>query len=677
MLRSHKQHKLTALLIVLLALSFHEGISFAEDIKIEVMSDKVIGKINPLIRGNAMIGYYPRGKDYKGYSNHGAGIWDPEKKRPVTEVVNLAKNIRISILRFPGGQPDYNWKSTIGPSARRPNYLYGIDEFLKTAEEIGSEVIYTFPYYIGTVDDAADLVEYLNAEPDGKNPGGGIDWANERAKNGHPEPYKVKYFELGNEVNFGIPQDGFPAIDPAIYANKYLEYRKAMKAIDPSILLGAVTVNSGQVKGISAWNNRVFEIAGSVIDFLIEHTYRPRVLSDSDEIADINKLFENTMANLGDVGQYYKKLSRHFETVSGRKNIPVAVTEYNGGFGQEKPLPFRHSLGTALLNAGLLQMLMSPENNILMSNYHQFANSHWGMIKNDKFMQGKGQYIKRPNYYTIEMYSNHFGNELLDARVTDNSSNDSSIFNEVDLLLPIAWKREIVFGADIDVGKDGTVKIEFDNDKDINFHHVLKKTSVKPDTAYLLSGYIRAENLQDIEGVCLEIQDGRGWQVRNNETTEKIWGTTDWMRVEMEYTTLNDTSDVYVIIRRLGGRGNINGKVYVRDVKLIEKQTRNVGEIESLMVLASIDKANNNLYIMILNKNISDDISASIKVNKNKLSKEVTAWTLNGPAVWSVNEVDPATVTITKKSVEMNRDKQINYVFPAHSLTSLQFQPMN
>ncbi len=677
-----RQHKLTGLLIVLIVLSYYEGLSFAEGINIEIISDTVIGKINPLIFGTNIIGYESRegAKTYRGHSNYGSGIWDPERKQSVTGVIDLAKNIRASVLRFPGAQPDYNWKNTIGSPDHRPNFLYGLDEFLKTAKEIGSEVIYTFPYYIGTAEDAADLVEYLNAECDGKNPGGGIDWANERAINGHPEPYKVKYFELGNEVNFGIPQKGFPAVDPIIYANKYFEYRKAMKAIDSSLLLGAVTVNSGQVKGISAWNNKVFEIAGSSIDFLIEHTYRPRAMySDDDDNVDINRLFENTLASLPDVEQYYKKLSRHFEAVTGRKNIPIAVTEYNGGFTQEKPVPFRHSLGTALFNAGLLQIFMRPENNILMSSYWQFINSYWGMIKNNEFMQGKGHYIKRPNYYSLEMFTKHFGNELLDVRIEDTGSNDKSgLHDKVDMLSNIDWKRETVLGANIDVEKDGIVKIEFDSDKDINFHHLYKKASVKPDTTYLLSGYMRAENLKDYDGVCLEIQDGRGWQY-HNVTTAQVWGTTEWIRVEAEYTTLKDTKNIYVIVRRISGRGwGVTGTLYARDIRLIEKPVYESQAKDSLMVSASLDKANNNLYVMVLNKNVLDDIRASIKIiEESKLSKKATAWTLNGPKVWSVNEVDPATVTITEKSVAMNNDKQIDYIFPAHSLTSLQFKSMN
>lgn len=682
MLKKGSSNNLTALVFVFIFL-FYGGTAFAEDISIEIITDNIIGKINPLIFGTNIIAYDPSGhesgewaKTYRGYSNYGAGIWNPRISKSESKVISLAKDIRTSILRFPGSSPNYDWKKTIGLPNQRPNFLYGLDEFLKTAEEIGSEVIYTFPYFAGTVEDAADLVEYLNAECDGKNPGGGIDWANERAKNGHPGHYNVKYFELGSEVTFGVDTKGIPGADPVIYANKYLEYRKAMKAIDSSVLLGAVTENSGQVKGISAWNNKVFEIAGNSIDFLIEHTYRPgATYNDDDKNVDINRLFKNTLASLPGVEQYYRKLSGHFEKVTGRKNIPIAVTEYNGGFVQEKPVPFRHSLGTALFNAGLLQIFMKPENNILIATYWQFVNSYWGMIKNNEFMQGKGSYIKRPNYYTFEMFSKRFGSELLDVRIADTGSGENSVFPEgVNLLSSISWKREIVFGANIDIQKNDVIKVEFTGTRNINFHHIHKKVSVKPDTTYILSGYLRAENLKDYEGVCLTIVDRRGWQY-HADTTDRVWGTTDWIRVEKEYTTLKDEKDVNVIVRRISGRGGpVTGIVYARDIQLIEKTVYKSHAKDSLMISASIDRTNNTYYVMVLNKNIMEDIKAKLKFSKHRLSKKATAWILNGPEIWSTNEVDPTAVKITKKIVEINDDKQMDYVFPAHSLTSLQFK---
>lgn len=69
-------------------------------------------------------------------------------------------------------------------------------------QEYDSELVYVYALARGDADDAADLIEYLNAEV-GSNPNGGTAWAEVRAANGHKEPYNVRYFEIGNEMNQG------------------------------------------------------------------------------------------------------------------------------------------------------------------------------------------------------------------------------------------------------------------------------------------------------------------------------------------------------------------------------------------------------------------------------------------------------------------------------------------
>jgi len=67
--------------------------------------------------------------------------------------------------------------------------------------------------------------------------------------------------------------------------------------------------------------------------------------------------------------------------VVGRDDLYLAITEYNGHFVQEKPVPYRQSLANALRNAEHLGIMMKPENRILMANFWQFANEYWGMVQ--------------------------------------------------------------------------------------------------------------------------------------------------------------------------------------------------------------------------------------------------------------------------------------------------------
>jgi len=650
---------------------------FAGEVSITIMPDSVVGIVNPLIFGNNMIAYdlkhTGKGVGYVGYSNYGAGIWDPVAKKSVAEVITLAKDLGMSIARFPGGSGSlfYNWKDSIGPTDQRPRFHYGLDEFLKTCEEIGCEAVYTLPYVTGSPEDAADLVEYLNARNDSSNPRGGKDWAAARARNGHPEPYNVKYFELGNEVNFGAPAMNISGADPITYAKDYREYKRKMKAVDSSIMLGAVTVNSGWSKGLSPWNDALFKDAGDSIDFLIDHTYAGSYADDKSENVDPDTIFSTVFSELEKIEVNYRKLAAHFEKVTGRKHIPIAITEYNVGVNQKKPVPLRHSLGASLVNAGLIQIYLNPDNNILMANYWQFVNSYWGMIKNNDFMKEREGYVKRPNYYVLKMFNTYFGDELID--VIMDGKNTKKVLEGSNILSNVNWKTDYVFGADIEI-KNDNLEVDFNGYNDLNFHHAHKKVAIKPNTTYKLTGFLKAENLKDLEGVCLSIEDGRGWsETHSAETTERVWGSTDWVKVELNYTTLHDASEVSVMMRRLGGKGVIKGKVKLKDIALVEMQEANLKEGGELSISASKAKDGKKIFLMVLNKNVYKDIKVDINLVKAVYLNNIDVWTLNGANVQAVNEKNPESVTIKHNSIKVNAGTGFNYSFPAHSLSSLEF----
>ncbi|HEW79129.1 MAG TPA: hypothetical protein ENH34_04075 [Phycisphaerales bacterium] len=422
-----RKRNLLILLVIVAAIAVG---AFAAESTITVYYDKELGQINKLVFGNNFLGHGPMSREPLGESSsivprvvsvmdYGAGIWDPKRKKPVKEVIDLAKETGLSIARFPGGCGThlYDWKKTIGPE--REHFLYGLDEFMKTAEQIGAEVVMTASYYTGDANDAADLVEYLNAANDGSNPNGGTDWAAERAKNGHPAPYNVKYFEVGNET-WGSHPPKVKKISPGQYARRYLKYYEAMKKTDPSIQIGAVLFWS------SSWNRKVTSIVKDKVDFGIQHTYpSPRVDREKVKKMAPKEVFRISLASpvLRDENRYpdFLKLLKK----NAGRDIPLAITEYNGGFTGLHDPAYRHSLTAALVNAELLRIFMKPEYNILMANYWQFSNSYWGMIKaeGDGFYFTKHsypkpiKYTKRPNYYPYQLYNRHFGEVLIDTDV--------------------------------------------------------------------------------------------------------------------------------------------------------------------------------------------------------------------------------------------------------------------
>jgi len=582
-----------------------------ENIKNNVITidfDKEKGRVNQNIFGHNFLGHKAGWKPYNKYSDYGAGLWDGKWDHSiVSEPLKLAKDIGIKTARFPGGcgTHGYDWKKAVGK--KRKAYAFGIDEFLKFTQTISAEPILTVSYFTGDEHDAADLVEYLNGSDDGSNPNGGVDWALERVKNGHEEPYHVKYFEIGNEVYHG--HKDYSAPSPEEYASNYLKYYGAMRSIDASIEIG-VNLNN------QAWNEIVLSVIKSKVNFGILHQY-PRPWGRALEEMDAEYIFKTSLAipitryavEIQDTVAQLRKYSGY--------DIPLAITEYNGGFVQEGgvPVPYRHTLGNALVNAELLQLYLKPENNILMANHWLFINAYWGMISNGfygKYEDLNRPYLKRPNYYVFQMFKEHFGEILLRTDVESDSYDfatyPSFYKTQMDILkkgtvegknlLKGNWKKKDFSGV-IALEEKSVLSLEFKSSEKVNYYHSTKSALVWPKTYYRLSGYIKTEHLSDLEknGVCLEIQDSRGWiRTHSALATEKIKGTTDWQYVETIYKTLPDAHFVNIFARRVGEDGPLNGKASFRDVRL-EKFIPDIDtRIPYLSVTASKNNDGNKVY---------------------------------------------------------------------------------
>ncbi|CAN5163465.1 hypothetical protein BH20ACT22_BH20ACT22_05830 [soil metagenome] len=152
------------------------------------------------------------------YPYNGFNMWDSRKGEPFPLFVRRFQYAGLSAVRYPGGRTanNYHWRRAIGPVEGRQGHVdsafgrqtihseplsseFGPDEFGRFLDTTGAEgnVVVNFP--TGTALEAANWVEYMNA-PAGSNPNGGVAWAQRRADNGHPEPYGVKYWEIGNEL---------------------------------------------------------------------------------------------------------------------------------------------------------------------------------------------------------------------------------------------------------------------------------------------------------------------------------------------------------------------------------------------------------------------------------------------------------------------------------------------
>ena len=200
----------------------------------------------------------------------------------IPQIASIFNNFPMSTLRYPGNGigVGFNWKKSIGPVNSRPNQdlmgtqgspqpvKFGFDEFMAMTAAKGvppSEIQIMVPIYDSAatgltiaqsraavtyvINHNADWVEYCNSPNDGNvsNPGGGIDWAEVRAANGHPVPYGIKIWNIGNEP-WSSSEYGGTAAGCNAYLTIATPIIDAMLAIDPTIKITMPT-NGNPVTG--------------------------------------------------------------------------------------------------------------------------------------------------------------------------------------------------------------------------------------------------------------------------------------------------------------------------------------------------------------------------------------------------------------------------------------------
>ena len=187
------------------------------------------------------------------------------------DVLEAARPLRFPVLRWPGGNfvSGYHWQDGVGPKDARPrrselawyaeeSNRFGTGEFIEYCRELGTEPIICVNMGSGTMDEAQAWVEYCNGT-------GNTSWANLRRAHGHAEPYRVRYWGLGNEMYGGWQIGNLEARD---YVKKARAFAMVMKRTDPSIQL----IGCGQ-NGWSEWDEVVLDGLAELVDFHSIHLY--------------------------------------------------------------------------------------------------------------------------------------------------------------------------------------------------------------------------------------------------------------------------------------------------------------------------------------------------------------------------------------------------------------------
>jgi alpha-L-arabinofuranosidase len=291
------------------------------------------------------------------------------------DVVQAVREMKPGIIRFGGSTLDdpnlgeFEWRDTIGdPARRRPFRAWGglqppgagLEEIVQFCRLVNAEPLICVRFSRREPQDAADQVQYLNGGVD--TPMGAL-----RAKNGHAEPYNVRYWQVGNERK------------GADYEERLAAFCQAMKKADPSIEIMSSYPTPG-----------VLDRAGALLDFVAPHHYE----------------CENLAGEEDDLNAVRKMIAEH---AKGRP-IKAAVTEWNTTGGD---------WGTGRAK------LWTLANALACSRYHNLMHRHCDLVQIacrsnlvNSFCSGCIQtddyrLYKTPVYYAQQLYATLAGDRPL------------------------------------------------------------------------------------------------------------------------------------------------------------------------------------------------------------------------------------------------------------------------
>lgn len=344
--------------------------------------------------------------------------WEPE-------VVRYLREARLSMLRFPGGNfvSGYHWEDGVGPLDRRPalpnpawpevewNHV-GTDEWLQLCKLTGAEPLICINAGNATAEEARQWVEYCNGST--STPMGRL-----RAGNGHPEPYGVRYWEIGNEL-YGNWQIGHT--DGAGNADRYAHFVKAMRKADPNLLFIA---NGHSAEG---WNAAMVGRNRSTVRSISDH---PLIGNNIAADADAMEVWKGLVAF---ADGYAERVGGLIAEPMRRAGIEpkVAITEMQI-FTNRPSLPNNKSIAEALWLASLLHTAIRSNGLVELITHSALLNHGGGLGKNRSVVYAE------PVWWATHLYSSQRGTIPVQVRL------DSPVFSTSDKYIT---RRENVPYAD-------------------------------------------------------------------------------------------------------------------------------------------------------------------------------------------------------------------------------------
>jgi alpha-N-arabinofuranosidase len=328
------------------------------------------------------------------------------------DIVEALKAINLPVLRWPGGcfADEYHWRNGIGDKNKRKNNVnthwggvvednsFGTHEFMQLCEMIGCQPYIAGNLGSGTVQEMSEWIEYITATDLSST-------VEERIANGRKEPWKLKYFGIGNE-NWACGGN----MRPEFYADQYRRYATYCRNYGANRLY---KIACGPNSDDYNWTDKIMGVINSNCDAISLHHYswftskRATELSEDDYMKVIWK-----SRNMDDLIKRHRTIMAKYDP---EKKIKLVVDEWGTWYKTEEGTNprFLHQQSTmtdALVAAGTLDIFNSHCDIVSMANIAQTVNVLQAVI-----LTHEEKMIKTPTYHVFDLYSRHMGSRLLDS----------------------------------------------------------------------------------------------------------------------------------------------------------------------------------------------------------------------------------------------------------------------
>lgn len=240
--------------------------------RLSITRDDVIAPVSPRLFGSFV--------EHMGRSVY-TGIYEPGHPTAGTDgfrrdVLDLVRELNPSLIRYPGGNfvSGFRWEDSVGPVEDRPTRLdlawhsvetneVGLHEFAAWAEQAGVEVMQAVNLGTRGIAAAAELLEYSNHPA-------GTTLSEQRRANGRHEPFGIRVWCLGNEMD-GPWQIGHKTAEE--YGRLAAETARVMRWVDPSVELVVAGSSNAEMPTFGSWERTVLEHTAELVDHISLHAY--------------------------------------------------------------------------------------------------------------------------------------------------------------------------------------------------------------------------------------------------------------------------------------------------------------------------------------------------------------------------------------------------------------------